>query len=323
MSALAEGLSCLRCGGQLRGAEDPQRLHCAYCETSHLMVSGDDVAAFAPRRRIGRRRAHKALSETLKSHGVGGLSVEDARLAWLPFWHVQAKLVGWQVYRQLIEQKRTTTTAEGAEIPSPTLRHEERQEELVARDVDVTLPGCDAREWGLVGIADRLRAVDLRPFAHEREADRALVCSVVVPRAAALHQAEAMRIAGVAPRRATHLKQRLSLARVRTRLIYYPVWKLQVTVDGVPAEVDVDGARATVIRGSVTRDVPSRAVAWWAGAASSGWLAGVHPALGALGLGAWCVDRLHRSGSASRAGLGRWLSEELAPVRSRRIDLDG
>lgn len=322
MSALAQGLSCRRCGGQLRGADDPQRLHCAYCETSHLVASTDDVAAFSPAGRIGRRRAHRAVSQALAERGVEGFVVEEARLAWLPFWHVQAKLVGWQVYRQIVESRSTITTSSGEAPPIAPMRHEERVEELVARDVDVTLPGCDAREWGLVGIADRLHAATLRPFALEREADRALVCSVVVPRAAALRQAETLRSTGVVPRRATRLKQRLSLARVRTRLIYYPVWKLQLTVHGTPCEVDVDGVRSVVIRGTVHRDVPSRGVAWWASAAGAGWLAGVHPALGFFGLVAYATDRFRKGGPHARAGLSRWMSTELAPVRTQRIDLD-
>lgn len=321
MSALAEGLSCVRCGGQLRGGDDPERLHCAYCDTSHLLVSAGDVAAFAPAGRISRRRAHRAVGNALRAHGIGGFAVEDARLAWLPFWHVRGKMVGWQVYRQVVEQRVQTTGPQGEAKVTP-IRHEERTEELVARDVDVTLPACDAREWGLVGIADRLHAARLRPFAYTREADRALVCSVVVPRASALQQAEALRATGVAPRNAIALKQRLSLARVRMRLIYYPIWKFHVTVDGVPAEVDVDAVRARVIRGTVMRDVPSRAVGWWAGAAAAGWVAGLHPALGAFGLVGWIVDRLRRGGGHARAGIARWMSEELAPVRRRRVELD-
>ena len=322
MRVAAQGLSCQRCGGRLRGGDDPERLRCAYCDTHHLLVADEDVAAFAPSGRIGRRRARRVLASALAERGVKGFAIEDARLAWLPFWHVRGKLVGWQVYRQVVETRPSAPSSSPGEVPLGAIRHEERTEELVARDVDVTLPGCDARSFGLVGIADRLRSLKLRPFDHEREAKQGTVCAVVVPRAAAQQQAETLRATGVAPRNAVALKQRLSLARVRLRLVYYPVWKLHVTVDGVPAEVDVDAVRGRVVQGSIRRAVPSRALPWWGGAAAAGWFAGVHPLLGLLGLGGWMTDRLRRSDAGATPGLLGWLSEELAPVRIRRIRLD-
>jgi hypothetical protein len=316
--ATARGLACVRCGGTLRATDDPERLQCSYCDTHHVHAgAGDDVAAFAPAGRIGRRRARRVLAGALQDRGVAGFAVEGTRLAWLPFWHVRAKLVGWQVFRRPIEstpdEPRTTFTT----------RPQERVEELVARDVDVTLPACDTRRWGLVGVADRLSSLRLRPLAVDREAERATVCSVVVPRAAARRQAELLRATAVVPRGAVQLRQRLSLARVRMRLVYYPVWKLRFTVSGRPGEVDVDGVRGRVLRGDVTVEVASRSPLFWhAGAAAAGWIAGLHPALGALGLAAFGADRLRRDGSGG-TDPAAWLSRELAPRRLRRIDLDG
>lgn len=316
--AAARGLACLRCGGTLRATDDPERLQCSYCDTHHVHAgAGDDVAAFAPAGRIGRRRARRVLAGALHTHGVEAFAVEDARLAWLPFWHVRAKLVGWQVFRRPIE------TAHDEAHTTMTARPQERVEELVARDVDVTLPACDTRRWGLVGVADRLSSMRLRPLAVDREADRATVCSVVVPRAAARRQAELLRGTAVVPRGAVQLRQRLSLARVRMRLVYYPVWKLRFTVVGRPGEVDVDGVRGRVLRGDVTVEGSSGSpLLWHVGAAAAGWVAGLHPALGALGLAAFGADRFRRDGSVGPDPAG-WLSRELAPRRLRRIDLDG
>ncbi|HKK70855.1 MAG TPA: hypothetical protein VKA86_06535 [Candidatus Krumholzibacteria bacterium] len=316
--ATVRGLACLRCGGTLRATEDPERLQCSYCDTHHLHAGqGDDVAAFAPAGRIGRRRARRVLADALRERGIEGFAVEGARMAWLPFWHVRAKLVGWQVYRRPIE------AVPGEAAPTAAVRHQERFEELVARDVDVTLPGCDARRWGLVGVADRLSSLRLRPLAVDREAARATVCSVIVPRASARRQAELLRSTGVVPRGAVRLRQRLSLARVRMRLIYYPVWKLRFTVAGRPGEVDVDGVRARVIQGDAIVEGVSRGpLLWHATAAAAGWVAGLHPALGALGLAAWSADRFRREvpGSCSPSA---WLSRELVHRRLRRVDLGG
>ena len=319
--AVSRGLSCTRCGGILRAGVDPDLLRCSYCDTHHVFGAGDDVAAYAPVGRIGHRRARRVLLDALGARGIDRVKIADVRLAWIPFWHVRGKLVGWQVYQEVRSER--PRNAEGDPVPVPPVRTRERREELVARDVDVTLPACDARKWGLIGVNDRLASLRLRPVAMDGADDDALVCSVVVPRAAAERHALELRRGGVVPRGAVGLRQRLSLTRLRLRLVYYPVWRLHFEAAGHPGLAHVDAIRARVIEGDVRRTRRSHAWAAWVAAGVAGWIAGLHPALGTFGLAAWWADRLRRHGPGSRAeSLTGWVGRELSPVREERVELD-
>lgn len=319
----SSGLACVRCGGALAPAGDFDQLRCRYCGSDHLLRHEDDVSAVAPMGRISSRRAHRALLASLREHGIAGANVHQRRLAWLPFWHVRAKLVGWQVYERTKEAGAPRRGADGESVPSLVIRERERVEELVARDLDLSLPACDTRGWGLLGITDRLEHLRLRPFAADREAGQGMIGSVVVPHGAAQRRAQQLRSSGLVPRGAIAIRQRLSLVRVRTRLVYYPVWKLRYTVQGVPGEADVDGIRGVVLRGDAPLAQRSRAPQWLAAASIAGWLAGLHPALGIFGLASFALRR----GRTCDAGTeldrwGRWLGEELdpRPVRSTTFE---
>ena len=316
------GLACTRCGGALLPGSDPEQLRCRYCDTDHLLRADDDVSAVAPAGRISGRRAHRALMEALREGGSPSASVRERDLVWLPFWQVEAKLVGWQVYQELREAGRALRGPDGEEIAPATPRERRRVEELVARDLDLTLPACDTRSWGLLGIADRIDHLRLRPFSLERESRRATVCSVVVPRDAARRRALQLRSGGLVPRGATGVKQRVSLVRVRMRIVYYPVWKLRFTALGEPGEADVDGITGRLLRGDVPRALRSRAPFWLAVASGAGWLGGFHPALGMLGLAATTWRRGTDAGLGADGGRWlRWMGRELRsrPIAPSRI----
>lgn len=321
--ASTRALACSRCGGALSSTPALDQLRCRHCGTDHLLRERGDVSAVAPQGRIGSRRAHRALLAALRARGIAGANVHERQLAWLPFWQVRAKLVGWQVYQQTVVTQPTLRGPSGEELPSSVIREQQRVEELVARDLDVSLPGCDTRGWGLLGIADRIEHLRLRPFSIAREAEQATVAAVVVPQRAAERRAQALRSGGLTPRGAVGVRQRLSLVRVRTRLIYYPVWKLRYTIAGTPGEADVDAIRGVVLRGDAPRVGASRAPQWLAAATASGWLAGLHPALGVLGLLTFTAQQSGNAGTATDPQRwGRWFGEELEPRPLVRVPLE-
>lgn len=319
----SRALACVRCGGVLVAGEDFDRLRCRYCDCDHLLRNEGEVSAVAPQGRVSSRRAHRALLENLRDRGIVGANVHHRKLAWLPFWQVRAKLVGWQVYQRTKEAAPPRRGPDGETVPSVVIREQERIEELVARDLDVSLPACDTRGWGLLGITDRLDHLRLRPFAAEREAQQAMVCSVVVPHGAAQRRAQLMRSSGLVPLGAVGVRQRLSLVRVCTRLVYYPVWKLRYTIHGVAGEADVDAIRGVVLRGDAPVVVRSRAPQWLSAASAAGWLMGVHPALGCMSLAAFALRRgRHCDAGADLDRWGRWLGEELEPRPVESTSLD-
>lgn len=318
-----QGIACLRCGGGLEVTADESFLHCNYCGTDHEVMEEESVPASMPARWDASRDAREALRLELRTRGINNSVTAEVDLHWLVFWRVRAKLVGWQYYQKRAEAPAASARQEEGSTRKPIQMPLERVEELVARDVDVTLPACDSRAFDLVGISDRVDAVEWVPFSPERVGEQAHLASVAVPRSAALRRAELLRSGGLVPRGATGAVQRLSLLRTRARLLYYPVWRLHFTVSGRPGIANVDAVRSRVLGGNCVGPERSPAPGWYAAAGAAGWMAGLHPAFAAFSLAGWVLHRGSRGGA--QGGLQtwtRWVSDELGPRRTRPLRLD-
>ncbi|RKZ13508.1 hypothetical protein DRQ32_01440 [bacterium] len=321
--ALPEGMACLRCGGGLDSTVDESLLHCRYCGTDHQVLEEESVPASMPARWDSSRDAREALRSHLRERGIKKSVTAEVDLHWLVFWRIRAKLVGWQFYQKRPDQPARSEKREDGSERTVSLMPAERVEELVARDVDVTLPGCDSRAFDLVGISDRVDSVEWVPFSSGRTGEMSHVASVAVPRRVALRRAELLRKGGLVPRGATGAVQRLSLLRSRSRLLYYPVWRLHFTVSGRPGIANIDAVRSKVLGGQCVGPMRSPAPGWYAAAGAAGWMAGIHPALAAFSLAGWVLHRGGKGGASGGPGdWGRWVSEELGPHLSRPVRLD-
>lgn len=320
-----EGVACLRCGGGLDPTPDEAFLHCRYCGTDHEVLEEESVPASMPSEWVSSREAREALRRHLRQRGVRSSVTAEVDLHWVVFWRIRGKLVGWQVYQARPELPvRAARTDDEAGARQPRLAPAERVEELIARDVDVTLPGCDTRTFDLVGISDRVGSIRWVPFSAERVGRGSHVASVVVPRVVALRRAELLRRGGLVPRGATGAVQRVSLLRTTARLLYYPIWRLHFTVAGTPGVANVDAVRGRVIGGRCLGPGRPAAPAWYSMASAAGWVAGIHPALALFTLAGWALHRGARVGvKGGLPDLAGWLSDELGPGRARTMRLDG
>jgi hypothetical protein len=299
------GAACRHCGGQLRPTAHADLYECAYCDTAHLDDPGE-AQAFVPSERLGRFRVLQQLGRQLRELGVDGHAVTSTQRVWLPFWQVEATLAGWQRY----QPRSITATKPGSAAPLP--QGAEPLEEVVARRVTASLPACDLRGWGLLGVADVVGRVRLRPM-RSTLFERETVMSVSMSRRASDRRVLQRKQTTVRPAGAHVLAQHFQLMRPDRSLIYYPVWKLLFTVHGTASDAIVDGVSGRLLRGRIPRTVQSRSAAWWGATAASAWFGGLHPAFGALSILAWAV---HRVGSRplpmSPHDWGSWLSSELA-----------
>lgn len=317
-----EGVACMRCGGGLDPTADEAFLHCRYCGTDHEVLEEESVPASMPRVWASSKDAREALREQLRERKIRSSVTTEVDLHWLVFWRIRAKLVGWQFYQKRPDPTPGSDQKNDAGELLRSLQPAERVEELVARDVDVTLPACDSRSFDLVGVSDRVDTVDWTAFSAERVGESSHLASVVVPRSAALRRADLLRRGGLVPRGATGAVQRLSLLRARARLLYYPVWRLHFTVAGQPGIANVDAVRSRVLGGHCIGVGPSPALGWYAAAGAAGWVAGIHPAFAAFGLAGWALHRGTQGGASGGVGeWGRWMSEELGPRVARPVRL--
>ncbi len=307
-------LVCRHCGGQLRATADRDLYRCAYCNTLHLDDPAE-VQAFIPAERLGRVQLARALGQELRSRGIRGHAIVRIERIWLPFWEVEATLAGWQSY----ESASTGIHASESLSEEPTA-----VEEILTRKVRVSLPACDLRGWGLLGIADVVDRVEHRPM-RAILFDREKVLSVSVSRRASDRRILQRQGVAVRPPGARKLRQHFRLLRPDRSLFYYPVWKTVFTVNGLPCEAVVDGVRGRLLRAMLPHREGPQLWSWWGSTAVSARIAGLSPGFGVLGLMAWL---LHRAGSApvgrSPRHWAKWSSNELRGSRGTlRLVLEG
>ena len=176
-----EGVACLRCGGALDSTPDEAFLHCRYCGTDHEVIEEESVPASMPPKWCASKDAREALRKVLRDRGIRASVTTEIDLYWLVFWRIRAKLVGWQFYQKRPDVVSTAARREDGSEIRPVQMPAERVEELVARDVDVTLPACDSRSFDVVGISDRVPQIDWVPFSAERVGEKSHLVSVAVP----------------------------------------------------------------------------------------------------------------------------------------------
>ncbi len=307
------GLSCPRCAGMLEMSDgDPEAMRCAYCGHNFLDWDDEGIASFAPTGRLGRRRALRALRDALSEVGVRGHVVEEARRFHLPFWYLEAKLVGWQRYRK----KRAANREQIHPLPESLGAGEEIEEESFGHNIIYSTPACDLRDFGLLGVAGRTQRLSLRPFELEAVASDETVCAVLRSRSVILRRARLYHAARVTPKRARHCVQRILLVRPRMRLIYYPVWRLRYRARGLAMEAAVDGLRPQLLRGSYPQREGDRLSLWIGSGGLSGLAAGVSPTLAVAGTVGWVLWRLTQDSVSGRRGeLGAWLRRQVGGKR--------
>ena len=86
----------------------------------------------------------------LAEAGVKGHVVEEARRIHLPFWDLQAKVVGWQRYRERVSSPERASTSSTGFPPSVEPPQYVLREESFGRNVNYSTPACDVRGWRAV-----------------------------------------------------------------------------------------------------------------------------------------------------------------------------
>jgi hypothetical protein len=293
---------------------------CAYCGHRFLDSESRGVASFAPVGRLGRRRALRALRRELRRAGVRGHVVESAQRIHLPFWYLEAKLVGWQRYHR----RRATVARVGEELVLEESGALELEEECFGHNVVHSSPACELREYGILGVAGKVQQLRLRPFQVESTPPGEMVCAVLSSRATVLRRARLYHAARSLPQGARKASQRVLLVRPRLRIIYYPVWRVRYRTHGQSFEAVIDGLQPTVLRGSGPRPEDDRFLPWLAAGGVAGLVAGVHPPLAAVASLAWAVARAIRDGITGRPGeLAAWLHRQVGGRRLRPQSLGG
>ncbi len=255
--ARIQGLSCPKCGGAVEADAGQRVVTCPFCQTALLALGDLGVRRFSLQPKIeaaaARDRAKAWLSSGFnKDQGLAsGAEMGDAMLVFLPFFRVQADVLGYVLG---VEQRH-----EGSGNNRRTvLVNVERQ---VNRGFDRTFAAVSVEEWGVSTV--RLPAAPaLAPFDEESLQRQGMVFAPTVSESETAAAALAGYKAEADPGK--NLKEVrfrfLETVRERLSVLYVPLWAVRYRYRNRSYTVLIDAGDGTLAYGKAPGNDFYRAV---------------------------------------------------------------
>ena len=235
------GLSCPNCGGMVPIPEGQAIVHCPYCEQRSFVRGERGLRRYQVAQRVDQDKAFSGLQAFLKGHrAIAGDVAKKAKLteifvAFLPFWAVWAKALGWVFGEERVGSGDNT-------------RYKPREIKIV-QEMHWNGAACDVGEFGVDSLPLTIQQMD--PFNPEELHARGMVFEPIGSQSDALSAAdnefhEQVRDHADLDRVAqifTRLVQR------RFGLVYYPLWVLRYLYRDRAFQVVVDGYTGKVLYG--------------------------------------------------------------------------
>lgn len=245
-------ITCPECGSPLSFSEGDSSAPCPACGAC-LAVSGDaGIPRFVIPERLdeaeARTRVRKGLAgERIDRRFAEEITYGSGRLYFLPFWKLDGLACGWR-----LTETESPSREEGSDDGSRRVdgvRGEPRRElEVISRQVDFSTPATSLKGFGLKGVALASSVLPLQGVNFEELSRRGVVVDAV--KQAGLVREEALALArsqGGGKGVLRHCS-RISLARERLSLVYYPVWRLEFMHRERSYPVVVDGINGSLLK---------------------------------------------------------------------------
>ena len=184
------------------------------------------------------KNAYKWLGSGLaKAKGLASSSrIDEAYLAYVPFWRVRADVVGW-VFGQ---EKKTRTSGNSTET------YYEDKEVNVQDSYDWTSPACEIAELGVKKI--NLEGDEILPVNFEELQSQGMLFNIISSEKEITDLAKS-RFSEMS-NRAANLDnvtfQHLDLVREDVYVVYYPLWVVRYVYANRVYQVVVDGQDGTI-----------------------------------------------------------------------------
>ncbi|MFN2152621.1 MAG: hypothetical protein ACK2T5_13545 [Anaerolineales bacterium] len=235
------GLNCPKCGGMIPIPEGQSIVKCAFCDQRSFVRGERGLRRFQVAQRIDREQASAGLRKFLTGHrAIASEVAKSAKLteifvAYLPFWAVWAKALGW-----VFGEKRVGS--------GDNKRYEPREIE-VAKEVHWNRAACDVGEFGVDSLP--LTSQQMEPFDPEKLHTHGMVFEPVGSQSEAQATAESeFQVEIRSQANLDRVAQVFSwLAQRRFNLVYYPLWVLRYLYKGRAFQVVVDGYTGEVLYG--------------------------------------------------------------------------
>ncbi len=259
------GLACPNCGGMVPIPEGQVVVKCPYCDLRSFVRGERGLRRFQVATSVDREKALFALRRFLSGNWAIArdanrrAQLSEAFLAYLPFWAVWGRAMGWA-----FGQQKQGGGDHTRYVP---------REVKVVEEMSWNRAACDVGEFGVGQVPLDTRA--LQPFNPEALHQAGMVFEPVGSSSKARASAEAdfkQRIQSKAS--LSRLSQLfVRFFRQRLGLVYYPLWILRYLYRGRAFQVVVDGSSGQVLYGKAPGNTLYRAAVLVAGMALGAFLA--------------------------------------------------
>lgn len=235
MSAYTIAIICPSCGGNASLTEGAQVVHCHYCDHKSLASSplGYPTLYLPPQisQEDARLIAEKYVQPDTDSPSPPPPPLfHQAQLLFIPFWRVQARMVGWvsgqaPIKEEVIEVVEETAQ-EGRYLQKKHLRTGgEPLKKMLVHLQESTFPAAEVKELGVLRLRWEQKTFLFLPFKPEA-AGNGYVITPSVSAVKARREAETTFIKRVLNpyREYTDFFQRIKLMHPQLTLFYYPLW---------------------------------------------------------------------------------------------------
>jgi hypothetical protein len=255
--AKVQGLVCPKCGGAVDADAGRRVVTCPFCQTALLALGDLGVRRFSLAPKIegaaARAKAKAWLASGVnKDQGLAkGAEIGDAVLVYLPFFRVQADVIGCALG---VEQR-----TEGSGDNRRTVRV--NVERSVSQSYDRTFAAMSVEEWGVTTVK-LPSAPALEPFDEEVLQRRGMVFSPTVSEsetAAAAREAFKEDADPASGLKEVHLRF-LATVRERLSVLYVSLWAVRYRYRNRSYTVLVDAADCTIAYGKAPGNDFYRAV---------------------------------------------------------------
>jgi hypothetical protein len=238
---------------------------CPYCDLRSFVRGERGLPRYQVPRQVDRLQAEQALRSFFSSHRAIAVdaarqaSLQEAFLAYLPFWASWARALGWVFGQQRVRQGEHTTW--------------KPREIRFAQEVSWNGAACDVGEFGVEAVP--LQDQPFQPFDTEALHSSGMVFEPVGSSSQAATQADQdfQNRVGRSARLDRIAQVFTRFVRRRFGLVYYPLWVLRYLYRGRSFQVVVDGFSGQVLYGKAPGNTLYRAAMLVGGMALGAFLA--------------------------------------------------
>ena len=259
------GLTCPKCGGVVPIPEGQVIVKCPYCDLRSFVRGDRGLRRYQVPQRMPREGAVEALRKFLSGNmaiardAARQARLEEAFLAYLPFWTVWARVSAWA-----FGQKKVGS--------GDSSRYEPREVRIV-QEMTWNGAACDVGEFGVTQVP--VVEQDLAPFEPEALHNAGMVFEPVGSFSQARQAAEDQFASVVRKKASLDRLEQLFVRNLRRRfaLIYHPLWILRYLYRGRAFQVVVEAYSGKVLYGKAPGNTLYRAAMLVLGMAFGAFLA--------------------------------------------------